>query len=280
MLRANATFCRWIGTQEDAIAGRLRFQDLLTVGGRIFHQTHWSPLLQMQGSISEVKLDIRHADGRALPMVMNAVRRGDPGQLRHELAVFAAGDRHTYEQELMRGRRQAEALLSEQQDRALFAEQMIGIVSHDLRSPLSAISLGTELLGRVEQDAQQTAIVQGLGRSARRARRLIDDLLDFTKARIGQGLPICVAPIDLHVVVANHVRELVPIYPDRALEHVTRGDGPVSADPDRVFQVISNLVANAVAYGASGAPITITSTAGPDASVSVHNAGDPIPAAL
>ena len=279
--RANATFCRWIGVEADALVGTRRFQDLLTVGGRIFHQTHWAPLLQMQGSISEVKLDIRHADGRVLPMVMNAVARERDGESWHELAVFAAGDRHKYERELLRARRQAESLLAEQQDRALFAEQMVGIVSHDLRNPLSAISLGTELLARLDPDPQQAIVVESLGRSVRRARRLIDDLLDFTMARVGRGLAVSIRPLELHAVVAHQVRELASTYPGRDLRHAAEGAGGCLADGDRVFQLVSNLVANAVAYGAPDQPITVTSAlgAGP-ASVAVHNAGLPIPPAL
>ena len=92
-VRANRTFCSWIGQPPEALVGRRRFQDLLTMGGRIFHQTHWAPLLQMQGSISEIKLEIVHADGSAIPMVLNAIRRHDNGVLVHELAAFIARDR-------------------------------------------------------------------------------------------------------------------------------------------------------------------------------------------
>ena len=278
--RANATFCRWIGMEEVELRER-RFQDLLGTGARIFHQTHWAPLLQLQGSISEVKLDVRHADGRLLPMVLNALRREEGGVVRHELAVFSASDRHSYELELLRARRQAEALLAEQQDRALFAEQMVGIVSHDLRNPLSAISMGAELLGRLGPTPQQTQIVENLHRSARRARRLIDDLLDFTMARIGRGLTTKMLPLELHALVANQVHELSLAYPRHELRHVAEGEGEVSADADRIFQLIGNLVANAAAYGAEERPITITTSyADGPARVAVHNFGPAIPAEL
>src|SRR5690348_6415709 len=59
---ANLTFCRWLGLEREALIGKRRLQDLLSAGGRIFHQTHWMPLLHMQGSIAEVKLDLMHAD--------------------------------------------------------------------------------------------------------------------------------------------------------------------------------------------------------------------------
>jgi sigma-B regulation protein RsbU (phosphoserine phosphatase) len=281
VLRANATFCSWIGLAPAALVGKRRFQDLLTVGGRIFHQTHWAPLLQMQGSISEVKLDLQHAQGHVVPMVMNAVSREYQAQVVHELAVFVAEDRHAYERELLRARKQAEGLLGQQQDRATFAEQMVGIVSHDLRNPLSAISLASELLARLDPNPQQAAVIDGLGRSVRRARRLIDDLLDFTMARIGKGLPMAIGPLALHEAVSAHVRELALAHPGRVLLHERSGDGACQADGDRIFQLLGNLVANAVAYGAPDQPITIASEIGDDGcSLSVHNLGNPIPESL
>ena len=62
-LWVNRTFCRWVGQSPTDLVGRLKFQDLLNMGGRIFHQTHWAPLLSMQGSLSEVKLEIACRDG-------------------------------------------------------------------------------------------------------------------------------------------------------------------------------------------------------------------------
>ena len=70
--RANVLFCKWVGYTAAELVGQRRFQDLLTVGGRIFHQTHWAPLLQMQGSISEVKLEVVVRDGTVVPIVVNA----------------------------------------------------------------------------------------------------------------------------------------------------------------------------------------------------------------
>src|SRR5471030_461138 len=83
--RVNLTFCRWLGMEREALLGR-RIQDLLTMGGKIFHQTHWAPLLQIQGSVAEVKLEVVHRDGRKLPMVFNAMRREHSGVALHEVA--------------------------------------------------------------------------------------------------------------------------------------------------------------------------------------------------
>ena len=82
VLRVNATFCDWLGVAPDALVGERRFQDLLTMGGRIFHQTQWAPLLQIQGSVAEVKLDLVREGRAPLPAVMNAIRRERGGDVR------------------------------------------------------------------------------------------------------------------------------------------------------------------------------------------------------
>jgi len=111
----NGTFCSWIGYEREELVRVCKLQDLMTVGGRIFHQTHWLPLLHLQGSLTEVKLDMVHRDGRTVPMLMNAARRGSGEQARHEIALFAVQDRHKYERELLLARKRAEELAQKEQ---------------------------------------------------------------------------------------------------------------------------------------------------------------------
>ena len=162
--RINATLCSWLNVSANDLVGRKRFQDLLSVGSKIFHQTHWMPLLQVQGSVAEVQLELIHSDSSVLPVLVNAVQRQSQGALFHDLAIFLATDRKSYERELLKARRRAEELLEserkaqsslaellrererEAQERAVLAEQLVGIVSHDLRTPLSAILIGAHLL--------------------------------------------------------------------------------------------------------------------------------------
>lgn len=279
IVRANRTFCVWVGRTPDQLVGT-RFQDLLTMGGRIFHQTHWAPLMRMQGSISEVKVDLVHADGATVPMVLNALRREQDGSVVHELAAFVARDRDKYERELIQARKRVEDLHEQARDRALFAEQMIGIVSHDLRNPLSSILMATALLAGGEVSATQERLLAKISRATDRANRLIADLLDFTQARLGSGLAVSPEPIDLHAVVGEALEELALAHPARTFEHVRAGEGSCSADANRLAQLIGNLVSNAVVYGRPETPITVTSTVDATSfSVAVHNDGVPIPAA-
>lgn len=122
ILRANRTICNWLGRSSSELVGS-RLQSLLTIGGRMFHQTHWAPLLKLQGSLAEVKLELLHADGQKVPMVMNAVARAHEGVELHELAIFSARDRHRYEVELLKARERAEtALRQAQQSQKSLAE--------------------------------------------------------------------------------------------------------------------------------------------------------------
>ncbi|MGN9812607.1 SpoIIE family protein phosphatase [Micromonospora sp. BQ11] len=107
--RVNQTFLDWTGRRREDLVGS-RVQALLTVGSRIFHETHLRPLLHMQGEVREVAMEFRRADGSRLDTLVNAVLRRNPGSgstvLR--LTVFDATDRRAYERELLDERRRAE----------------------------------------------------------------------------------------------------------------------------------------------------------------------------
>lgn len=275
-LRANRVFCGWVGFDEaELVAGR-RLQDLLAIGARIFHQTHWAPLLRMQGSVSEVKLQLVTRAGESIPMVLNAIRREHDGRFVHDIAAFVARDRDRYEQELLVSRKRLEELHGLARDRALYAEQMIGIVSHDLRTPLAAMQVATDMLASAGAPALDRAVPR-LARSVDRANRLVADLLDFTQARIGGGIAVSIAPVDVHRIVAQIAEDLRGTYPTRTFVHAPVGAGDANLDEARVGQVVGNLVANAIAYGQADTPITIGSSA---SSITVHNHGAPIPPAL
>lgn len=282
--RVNLTFSRWLGYERAELLGR-RLPDLLTVGARIFHQTHLAPLMQMQGSISEVKLEMLHRDGSKLPMVLNARRHLEEGRTFTEIATFVAHDRDKYERELVLARQRLEVLVAEYKalqaeasDRAQIAEQMVGIVSHDLRNPLQTIQMGAVLLARRDATPQQLGVLGRMTRAGERAQRLIADLLDFTQARLGRGIKVEPRSFELHRLIGDVVEELAQAFPGRGLVHEHEGRGECVADSDRVAQLTGNLIANAMAYGNAGAPVTVrtTVTAG-QFEVAVHNDGAPIP---
>ncbi|WP_399135285.1 PP2C family protein-serine/threonine phosphatase [Streptomyces sp. Li-HN-5-11] len=108
--KVNTTLLNWLGYKRTDLVGRRKFSDLLTVGGRLYHETHFAPLLRMQGEISGIALELRAADGSRLPvLVTSTVKTGSDGQpLLIRTTVFDARDRRAYEQELLRTRQEAE----------------------------------------------------------------------------------------------------------------------------------------------------------------------------
>jgi phosphoserine phosphatase RsbU/P len=110
IVRINATLLRWLGYEHDQVVGRLRFADLLTVGGKMYHETHFAPLLLLQGSVHSVALEIRTADRRRLPVLVDAVvkQAADDAPSLVRIMVVDAADRRAYEEELLRARRQAD----------------------------------------------------------------------------------------------------------------------------------------------------------------------------
>ena len=121
IVRLNRTFEQWTGHSREALLGSRRLQDLLTAGGRIYHETHYAPLLQMQGRVREIAVEIVCADGRRLPVLLNSVLRRDADGTARVVrtTVFDASDRRRYERELLAARRRAERL---QAHTALLAE--------------------------------------------------------------------------------------------------------------------------------------------------------------
>jgi PAS domain S-box-containing protein len=163
--------------------------------------------------------------------------------------------------------------------RVEFERQLIGIVSHDLRNPLGAITLGaTALLQRDDLDERQTKSVVRIQSSAERAIRLIRDLLDFTQVRMGGGIPVNRKPMDLHGFTRQVVDEVQLVHPERRIDVVAQGDGRGEWDPDRLAQVLTNLLSNALNYSPPDTPVTVR-TLGTEGErvLEVHNWGAPIP---
>ncbi|MFD7459349.1 MULTISPECIES: PP2C family protein-serine/threonine phosphatase [unclassified Streptomyces] len=108
--KINATLLGWLGLERKAVLGRMRFTDLLTVGGKLYHETHFAPLLRMQGEITGIALELKQADGGRIPvLVSSVVKKGGTGEpLLIRTTVSDARDRRAYEEELLRGRRAAE----------------------------------------------------------------------------------------------------------------------------------------------------------------------------
>ena len=136
IVRVNETFLRWTGYTRESLIGVRRFQDLLSPGGRIYHETHYAPLLRMQGNVREIAVDIVAADAQRLPVLINSVLVADEaGQAQLiRTTLFDARERRAYERELRAARdreRQAREDLGRQHEQTR-------AISHTLQQSLLA----------------------------------------------------------------------------------------------------------------------------------------------
>jgi PAS domain S-box-containing protein len=156
---------------------------------------------------------------------------------------------------------------------------LLGIVGHDLRTPLTSImmSAGAVVRDRALPDRHRRAL-ERVEAGAARMTRLINDLLDYSRARLGKGLPVHPAPGELDAICREALEAIRTSTPDRNLVYRPEGDGRGAYDGERLVQALMNLLTNAVRYGTPGTDVTLSWRGAPDRKViAVHNEGEPIP---
>jgi len=177
------------------------------------------------------------------------------------------------------------ALLTEQHQRILQADALlqrkdtnIGILAHDLRNPLAAITTSADLLARYPAGSDKAVrTVERINRSARRMAVMIRDILDYTRGQLGGGIPLKRQPADLAAISQSVVDEIRAGYPIARIEVETAGKLTGHWDPARIEQALSNLIANAVQHGGPEVRLHASGEEPDDVVVSVQNSGQPIP---
>ena len=160
----------------------------------------------------------------------------------------------------------------------MFRDQFIGVLSHDLRTPLGAITAGAALLAAPDDNPERRArVATRVMNSAQRMERMIADLLDLTRTKLGGSLPLQRRPADLQLLCEEAMMEIRAGHPDAMMQLQTSGDLRGEWDIDRLTQVVSNLVGNAIQHG-KGTPVTLTAAErGASVALTVHNGGPAIP---
>ncbi|HEY0840669.1 MAG TPA: PAS domain-containing protein [Vulgatibacter sp.] len=165
---------------------------------------------------------------------------------------------------------------------AEFRERFVGIVAHDLRTPLASISTGAQVLARTDGVPERgIRVARRISSTAQRTAKMIADLMDFTRVRLGTGIPIEKAPADLGSIVRQVVDETDAVYPGRSVEVIAKGALSGCWDGDRLAQLVGNLLKNALDYSPSDTPVHVRLTR-EDATVRLEvinrNLNGPIPA--
>ena len=178
--------------------------------------------------------------------------------------------------------KQLQQLTQQQLDReretARLREEFVAILGHDLRNPVAAITSSAAMLRRQPQTEQALKVVGLLESTAGRMARLIDNVLDFARQRLGGGIAVDVGEKPLQPVLRQLIAEMEASHPDREFHYDVRLEKPLVLDDNRIGQLVANLLSNAVSYGDPKQPVELKAwTEGAELHLTVANAGPPIP---
>jgi PAS domain S-box-containing protein len=172
------------------------------------------------------------------------------------------------------------AALLEKERLQQFQERFLAILGHDLRNPLASLNMGTGLLRQRITDPVMLQILQRMGSSGLRMSRMIEQIMDFTRVRLDRGIQLNLETMDLRATLEAIVNEMRAAHPTRTVS-LSCPSVVGMWDRDRLEQVLSNLIGNAILHGEANAPVAVEATVTPEViQVAVHNDGPPIPAAL
>lgn len=258
IIRGNSRLAGWLGNAIEDLKG-IHFSDLLTVGGKIYCETHLFPLLRMQGFFDEVALELACRNGERLPVLVNAYARHDQNDKPQfiRITVYKAADRRLYEQNLLYATTVAEDKLKEEQATSVLREQFIAVLGHDLRNPLGAIMGAAMLLERSSLSTRDANLVDMIKGSSTRMAELIENVMDFARGRLGGGMLLNRQPTLLEPVLSHVADELRTAWPKREIETDFHLVEPVDCDAPRISQILSNLLANALTHGSPEGAIRI-----------------------
>ncbi len=277
IIRGNKKVIQWSGYNHEELKGK-RFSDILSISGRIYYETHLWPLLRMQGFFDEVMLEIAHTSGTKLQVLVNASEhhfdKDNPEFVRFTL--LKCSDRLRYEQNLRLAKVETDKELAHQKANVLLREQLIAVLGHDLRNPLSSIMMATSMLEN-SPDGDNAKLGTIIKRSSFRMQELINNILDFTITRLGEGIIIKKEKILIMPVIEQVITELTLSVSGREIKLTCDHTLQVYCDPDRIGQLLSNLVSNALSHGSKNNPVEVKVYQRENLfELSVINKGEPI----
>jgi PAS domain S-box-containing protein len=283
IFNANATFCSWTGFGSADLTGR-KFQELLNIAGRIYYETHFAPLLRMQGFFNEVALDIICADGKSLPTLINAVEKRDANgnPLFVRITVFNATDRRRFERELLDARNKADAAKAEleavnsgletkiadavasqvkaegalhQAQKVTALGQLTGGIAHDFNNMLAVVIAGINLAERQTARGEDgSKYLKSALDGAQRAASLTSRLLAFSRQ-----MPLKPSVVDINRLVSSMSDILQRTLGEATPVETVLAGGlwKTSVDEGQLENVLLNLAINARDAMPKGGKLTI-----------------------
>lgn len=252
ILFVNRTLGEWLGYEPSELVGR-SIETILSIGGRIFYQTHISPLLKLQNRAEEIYFSLKCKNGQALPVLTQAVRGEREGEFVSDCVFLPMRQRREYEDELLQAKKVAEEAT---QAKARFLSMM----SHELRTPMNAILGFGQLLQMDELDALQSESVEHILRAGQHLLELINEVLDLSRVE-AEGLDVALEPVSAGQVMREAFEMARPLADKAGIElRMQPGSDQerwVRSDARRLRQILLNLLANAIKYNRQGGNVTL-----------------------
>ncbi len=250
--KINATLCEWLLYEKSEIIGKLYLYDILSIGSKIYSETHFFPLLQIQGFVKEINLEMKKKNGGLLPILINSKIEGRVTDENFYLnsAVVDISQRKKYEKELLIAKKNADALVLRLSKSNAELEKFNYVISHDLKSPLATIIMViNELKEIAETDPNETLsnnknFIEYLETSAKKLNKMIENVLIFYK---NQTLSISEkTSIDIRSTISSIVHLLN--FENKYKITVPEFTYQITVDSTALEQVILNLLTNAIKY--------------------------------
>lgn len=255
IVRVNQTFLDWTGAAREVLLAGTKFQTLLTIGSRVYYETHYAPLLRMQGFVNEIAFEVVRQDQRILPVLVNSRQKRDTDgtPLFNRITLFDSTDRRRYERELLLARRKAEQAAKDKAD-------LIAMLSHDIRNPLNAVMGVVQLLDRSDLAEPQRRFVRLLKSSSDNMLTLLNHVLELSKAE-SSSFALVENAFSLEAVVLDVVSTFEAAGREKGVvirASIAEGvPSTVIGDPVAIRQILTNLVGNAVKFTDAGS-VTVT----------------------
>ncbi len=275
---ANARLGHLLGLDARELVGQ-SFEKILTIPARIFYQTHFFPLIKLHGRAEEIYFTLRAQSGAAVHVLANAARTEVDGTVRIDCVMLRIHERQKYEQELLLAKKAAEGANAAKM-------RFLSMVSHDLRTPLGAISGYADLLllgVRGEVNDVQAQDLRRIKEVSHFLLGLLDDILTFARAEAG-ALTVSRENVTIESVLSRAEAIVAPQFQNADIAYM-REPGPaglaVCADPDRLQQILLNLLGNASKFTPLGGKVSVRwSTDGQRVLIAIADTGRGIPAEL
>ncbi|OJH35253.1 PAS domain-containing hybrid sensor histidine kinase/response regulator [Cystobacter ferrugineus] len=250
IIKVNQTFLNWTGYQREELLTGKRFQELLAIGSKLFYETHYAPLLRMQGFVNEINFELVRKDHQKIPVLLNTLQRRDAAgnPLSNRTTVFNISERKKYEQELLLARKKAEQATQAKAD-------FLSMISHEIRTPMNAIVGIANLLRETSLSSEQQEYVRILSFSSENLLNLLNDILDFSKIEAGK-MTLEERSFDIRQLIYNIVYSLGVKAEEKGLKVQVDVDERVPAcllgDPIKLGQILTNLLSNAIKFTERG----------------------------